>query len=277
MNSTQIMGILNVTPDSCYDGGRYLDPEIAIAHGVQLFNEGADFIDIGGESTRPGAEPVSVEEELRRVIPVIKGLSQRIPIPLSIDTMKASVARQAVEAGVRLINDVTGLSDPAMREVAVATDVDVCIMHMQGTPGTMQENPHYPEGIIPHLMNWFKLRIDELLSAGVREERIILDPGIGFGKTVAHNIKILQNLPELETLGFRLLLGTSRKNFMRSITGKDRSELLAPTIAVNTLLIMQNVDILRVHDVAEHRMAREVLAHFKHTNEETTLTAQKVP
>lgn len=260
------MGILNVTSDSCYDGGRYLQQEQAIGHGFKLYEDGADLLDIGGESTRPGADPVSEEEELRRVIPVIEGLRPHLPIPISIDTMKAAVAEQAVAAGASLINDVTGFADPAMRQVAANTGVYVCVVHMQGTPRTMQANPHYPEGVVVHLLNWFEERIDLLIHEGVKEENIILDPGIGFGKTVAHNIEILQNLAELQALGFPLLVGTSRKDFMRKITGRDRDELLPTTIAVNTLLMMEEVDILRVHDVLEHRMCREVLGHFKCSN-----------
>jgi dihydropteroate synthase len=177
--------------------------------------------------------------------------------------MKAAVAEKAIAAGATLINDVTGFQDPAMRQVAANTGVAVCLCHMQGMPRTMQKDPQYPEGIIPHLLDWFEQRIDELVHDGVDENQIILDPGIGFGKTVAHNIEILQNLPELRALGFPLLLGVSRKNFMREITGKDRDALLPTTIAVNTLMMMEDVEIIRVHDVLEHRMCREVLGHFK--------------
>ncbi|MDP1834629.1 MAG: dihydropteroate synthase [Chlamydiales bacterium] len=259
MISTKIMGILNVTPDSCYDGGQYDTLDRAVAQAQKLCADGADILDIGGESTRPGADSVSIEEELRRVIPVIQAVRPHVRIPISVDTSKAEVAAAAVEAGATLINDVTGFSDYAMREVAVSTETEICVMHMQGQPRTMQLNPHYPEGIITHLLNWFDQRIQELVDFGIKEENIILDPGIGFGKTVAHNIEIIQNLPELRALGFRVLVGISRKSFMAKITGKDRDELLPPTIAINTLMMMENVDIIRVHDVAEHRMVREVL------------------
>ena len=260
------MGILNVTPDSCYDGGRYLDYDDAIGHGLKLFEDGADLLDIGGESTRPGADPVSEEEELRRVIPVIEELRLQLPIPISIDTVKAGVAEKAVAAGASIINDVTGFSDPAMRQVAANSGVHLCVVHSQGSPKTMQNNPQYPEGVVPHILNWFEERIELLIYEGVREDRIILDPGIGFGKTVAHNLEILQNLPEFKSLGFPILIGISRKDFMRKITGKDREELLPTTIAINTLMMMEEVEILRVHDVAEHRMCREVLGHFKCSN-----------
>lgn len=259
MISTKIMGILNVTPDSCYDGGSYHAFDKAIAHAQKLYQDGADILDIGGESTRPGAEPVPLAEELERVIPVIKAVRPLIPIPISVDTLKPEVAAQAVAAGANIINDVTGFADPAMREVAISTEADIVVMHMQGEPRTMQINPHYPEGMVNHLLNWFEQRVDELVQFGIKEENIIIDPGIGFGKTVAHNIEIIQNLPEFRALGFRVLVGVSRKDFMRKITGKDRDQLLPTTIAVNTLLMMENIDIIRVHDVAEHRMVRQVL------------------
>ncbi len=257
--TTKIMGILNVTPDSCYDGGRYLELEKAIAHGLKLYRDGADVVDIGGESTRPGAEPVGEAEELRRVIPVIEGLRAHLPIPISIDTKKPAVAAQALAAGATLLNDITGFRDPAMVSLAANSNCDICVMHMQGEPKTMQLNPHYPEGVITHLLRWFTERTDSLIQAGIAKERIILDPGIGFGKTVDHNIEILQNLRRLRDLGFRLLLGVSRKSFMQKITGKERETLLPPTIAVNTLMMVEGVDIIRVHDVAEHCLCREVL------------------
>ncbi len=266
MIKTKIMGILNVTPDSCYDGGRYFSIDNAVSHALKLHEDGADILDIGGESTRPGAEQVSEEEELRRVIPVIQAIRSQLAVPLSIDTMKAGVAEQAVAAGACLINDVNGFRDPAMRQVAANLGVQVCIMHMLGTPKTMQADPQYPDGVMSHIYDFFDEQIDLLLDAGVEEQNIILDPGIGFGKTVAHNIEILQNLPELREMGFPVLLGTSRKDFMRKITGKDRNELLPTTIAVNSLMMMDDVDILRVHDVAEHRMAKQVLGHFKCSN-----------
>lgn len=262
MTHTHIMGILNVTPDSCYDGGRYLDPAAALAHAHKLHADGADILDIGGESSRPGSDPVSIEEELRRIIPVIEAVRSEVPLPLSIDTRRAPVAARAVELGVQMINDITGFSDPAMREVAKDTEVTICVMHMQGAPKTMQDNPSYPEGVVLHLLEWFDKRIEELIQSGIKEERIVLDPGIGFGKTVAHNIEILQNLPRLRALGFPLLVGVSRKDFMRKITGLEREHLLPTTLAVNTLMFMEGVEIIRVHDVAEHQLCRKVLSHF---------------
>lgn len=265
MAATQLMGILNVTPDSCYDQGRWFDHQTAIQHGVQMSREGADWIDVGGESTRPGAPPVSEEEELRRIIPVIKALKNEITTPLSVDTMKGAVAEAALEAGASLINDVSGFRDPAMRQAAAVSNVPICVMHMLENPSTMQNNPHYPEGIIPFLLNWFKARIDLLLAAGVKEKNIILDPGIGFGKTVADNVEIVHNLHKIKELGFPVLIGLSRKSFLGKIVNKNYPELLPVTLAVNTLAILAKADILRVHDVAEHRDVIDLMAHLYKT------------
>lgn len=257
------MGILNVTPDSCFDQGRWFEPSAAIARGIQMFQEGADWIDIGGESTRPQALPVSVEEELRRVIPVMQALKQAIPISLSIDTMKAQVAEAAIEAGASLINDVSGFRDPAMQKVAAASQLPLCVMHMHETPATMQNNPHYPQGIIPFLVEWFSRRVEELLAAGVAEKNIILDPGIGFGKTVADNTTIVQNVHKIKALGFPVLLGLSRKSFLGRILNKTYPDLLPASLAVNTLAILAEVDMLRVHDVAEHRDVIDLIAFMQ--------------
>lgn len=264
MFKTQIMGILNVTPDSCFDQGRWFDPPLAIQRGIEIFKQGADWVDIGGESTRPGATPVPEEEELRRVIPIIKALKQKIPLPLSIDTMKAKVAEAAIAAGASLINDVSGFCDPAMRAVAASSQQRLCVMHMQGNPQTMQLNPSYPQGVIPFLLDWFKERIDLLLQEGVKEDKIILDPGIGFGKTVDHNVEILQNLHRLKSLGFPLLIGLSRKSFLGKILKKSGyQDLLPATLAANTWAILARVEILRVHDVAEHHDIRNLMAYLR--------------
>lgn len=253
------MGILNATPDSFFDGGKFLNLEAAVKRGRQLHLEGADIIDIGGESSRPGAEAVSVQEELARTIPVIEALRAELPIPISIDTCKPQVAKAAIKAGANLINDITGLQDPGMRKIAAETGMDVCIMHMRGDPKTMQVDPHYTEGIISHIIYWFEQQIKELIQFGISEDKIILDPGIGFGKTVADNLEIIQNLPRFKALGFRVLVGISRKSFMSKILNKPASDLLAATLAVNTLLIRSGVDIIRVHDVREHKDIIEVL------------------
>lgn len=253
MATTKLMGIVNVTPDSFFDGGRFFNPEEAIAQGLKLHQDGADMLDIGGESSRPGAAEVSEADELARVIPVIRGLKERQPLPLSIDTTKAKVAAAAIEAGATFINDISGFNDPAMREVAASTDAELCVMHMQGTPQTMQMHPEYPEGVIPHLMRWFDQRVDLLIKSGIKEKRLVLDPGIGFGKTVADNLEILQNLAHIKTLGFPLLLGVSRKSFMGKLLQKKANELLPATLATSAFLVMHGVDILRIHDVREHR------------------------
>lgn len=260
MKKTELMGILNVTPDSCFDQGKWFDSEKAIERGIEIFRQGADWLDIGGESTRPKATPVSEEEELKRILPVIKSLKREITIPISIDTMKPNVAEAAISEGARMINDVSGFKDPLMREIAAQAEVRVCLMHMQGNPMTMQDNPSYPGGIIPCLMTWFKDRIELLLSSGIKESNIILDPGIGFGKTVADNIAIIDNLQKLQLLGFPLLIGLSRKMFMGKILNKGYPELLSATLAVNTLAILRGIDIIRVHDVSEHRDVIDLMA-----------------
>lgn len=253
MIRTKLMGIVNVTPDSFFDGGQFFDPECAIAHGLQLVQDGADLLDIGGESSRPGAMPVSEADELARTIPVIRALRHQLSLPLSIDTTKPKVAAAAINAGATLINDITGFRDPAMRDIAASTKADLCLMHMQGSPRTMQQHPEYPEGIIHHLLKWLDQHIELLIHAGVQEKKIILDPGIGFGKTVADNLEILQNLPQLKTLGFPLLFGISRKSFMGKLLHKKPDALLPATLVTSTFLAMNEVDILRVHDVREHR------------------------
>ena len=262
------MGILNVTPDSYFDQGRHFDPAAAIARGIQICNEGADILDIGGESTRPpaeyqGSDPVSEQQEIDRVIPVIEALKKEISIPISIDTMKANVAKEAVKAGAMMINDVSGFRDKEMRKMAAEVSLPICVMHMQGTPGTMQENPYYESGVIAEIISWMKERVDLLLHEGVKKENIILDSGIGFGKTVEHNLEIIRNLKSFQELDFPILYGLSRKSFISRIVGRPTAELLAPTVALNTLLIAEGVDIIRVHDVKEHRMVIDTLFQLK--------------
>ncbi len=247
------MGILNPTPDSFYDGGRWFLQEKAVERGIAIWKEGADWIDVGGESTRPNANAVSQEEELRRTIPVIRLLKKEISIPISIDTMKAKVAEAAVEAGASLINDVSGFQDPEMRKVAAQSKLPICLMHMQGTPQTMQDHPSYPNGVIPFLLEWFQRKIESLLDCGIGAEQIILDPGIGFGKTVAHNVEIIKNIPKIKALGFPVLVGLSRKSFLGKIVHKSQPDLLAATLAANTLAIQNGIDMIRVHDVKEHK------------------------
>ncbi len=258
----QLMGILNCTPDSFYDGGRFFDEQQAVLRGIEMAREGADYLDIGGESTRPDSVDVSEEEELRRVIPVIKALSQHLTIPLSIDSSKAKVAACALEAGATLINDVTGFQTIEMRSLAASARVPICVMHMQGTPRTMQKAPFYPQGVVQEVADWFQNRIEELLKIGVLERNIILDPGIGFGKTVEHNLEILKNLSSFLSLGFPLLIGLSRKSFMTKLLGKPSTELLSTTLALNTMSILKGASIIRVHDIKEHRDLIDMLAFF---------------
>jgi len=257
------MGILNVTPDSFYQPSRFHDPESAISRGTAIFNEGADIIDIGGESTRPGAQPVSESEEIERIVPVIQTLHAQIPAAtLSIDTMKPGVAKAALQAGASLINDVGGFQLPEMIELAASHKVDICVMHMQGTPQTMQLNPAYPNGVTAYLLQWFDEKIAQLLKQGIKEKHIILDPGIGFGKSVADNLEIIHNLPKFKRLGFPILLGVSRKSFLSKIINKPTVDLLPATLGINTLALLAHIDIIRVHDVKEHRTLINVMQKY---------------
>jgi dihydropteroate synthase len=257
-----IMGIVNVTPDSFSDGGRFYDAAAALEHAIRLVAEGADLLDIGGESTRPYAEPVSADEELRRVTPVIEKLAAGVRVPLSIDTTKASVARAAIEAGAEIINDITGLAgDPAMIGLAVATGVGVCAMHMQGTPQTMQDNPTYTD-IVGEIREYLRERRDALMSAGISRVRICLDPGIGFGKTHEHNITLMRHCQEFHELGCPLLVGHSRKGFLGKLVGDKDADRTNATVGAALALAVQGVQIVRVHDV---RPVREALVTFDAT------------
>lgn len=256
------MAILNVTHDSFYAGSRALTLSDAVQKALQMQAAGADILDLGGESTRPGAPAVSEAEELSRVVPVLQALRHEIAIPISIDTSKPKVALAALEAGASWINDVTGFDHPDMAALAAEKQVDLVLMHMQGTPRTMQLHPSYPEGVVPHLMRWFAKKIERLTALGIHQQKIILDPGIGFGKTVAHNLEIIQNLKEFKKLGCRTLVGASRKSFLGKILNQPAENLLAATIAVNTVAIMAQTDIIRVHDVAEHRAAIDILSPY---------------
>jgi dihydropteroate synthase len=260
-STTKLMGILNATPDSFYEKSRSSGIEGAIALGKKMESDGADMIDIGGESSRPGAIPVAEEEEIRRVLPVIEALVKTISIPLSIDTCKPKVAQLALQAGATLIN-FTGFQSEEMRDIAASSSADICVMHMLQNPQTMQQDPFYPEGIIDHLLRWFESQLNCLTKAGISSQRIIFDPGIGFGKSVRDNITIINHLHVFKRLGCRLLVGTSRKSFMQKILGKPASELLSTTLAVNTIAIKAEVDIIRVHDVPEHRDIIDLLSYF---------------
>lgn len=244
------MGIVNVTPDSFSDGGRFFDSAAAVEQGLRLAAEGADLLDIGGESTRPHATPVAVEEELRRVLPVVETLCQRTRVPVSIDTSKARVAREALAAGAQIINDITGLTgDPEMLTVAQVSGAAVCLMHMQGTPTTMQAHPHYGD-VVAEVRSYLAQRRDALVAAGISAERIALDPGIGFGKTATHNLALLASAGELHALGCPILVGPSRKAFIGQILNDPKADRTAGTIATTLSLALQGVQIVRVHDVA---------------------------
>ncbi|MCA9058900.1 MAG: dihydropteroate synthase [Planctomycetaceae bacterium] len=244
------MGILNVTPDSFSDGGNYVSVTAAVEHGLQLADGGADIIDLGGESTRPGAEVVPLEEELRRTIPVIEALSARVSIPISIDTTKSEVARQAIAAGASIVNDISGLTfDPEMISVCAAADVGVCLMHIQGTPQTMQQEPQYQD-VLGEVCDWLRRRVEVCVTAGIARERICVDPGIGFGKTFAHNVTLLRSTAELRRhTGCPVLIGHSRKRFLGKLLGRNLDERTAGTVGVSIALAEQGVEVLRVHDV----------------------------
>lgn len=267
-----LMGIINVTPDSFSDGGHCFDADAAVEHGLLLAAEGADILDVGGESTRPYARPVDVQEELRRVMPVVGTLCQQTDLPVSIDTSKALVARHAIRAGAEIINDITALSsDPGMLPLAVETGCGVCVMHMRGTPQTMQDRPTYVD-VVAEVTSFLRERRDALLEAGIAQERIALDPGIGFGKTTEHNLELLANAWRLHALGCPVLVGHSRKRFILDAAGRmDRADAAdsaspaagpiswpnptAGTIGVALSLARQGVQIMRVHDIAAVRQA----------------------
>jgi len=251
MSDFTIMGVVNVTPDSFSDGGRYLEAQAAIEHGLELEAEGATILDVGGESTRPGADPVSEAEELRRVIPVIEGLIARGGgARISIDTSKAGVAARALEAGATLVNDVTALrGDPAMAGVVAAGGAELCLMHMLGDPRTMQDDPRY-EDVVNDIKAFLEERMALAVGAGIAEERILIDPGIGFGKTIDHNLELLRRLDEFLDLGRPVVIGTSRKSFLGRLTGREAPDRVAATVATNVLAYERGARVFRVHDVA---------------------------
>jgi dihydropteroate synthase len=247
-----VMGIVNVTPDSFSDGGRFLQADAAIAHGLELVRQGADLLDIGGESTRPGSQPIPLDEELRRVLPVVTALAEQTSVPISIDTSKAEVASACLQAGAHLVNDVTGLTgDPRMAEVVRDFGAGVIVMHMQGNPLSMQVAPHYDD-VVADLIRYFTERIQTLTTFGIPLEAIALDPGIGFGKTREHNITLLARLAKFRDLGRPVCLGVSRKGFLGKLLDRPLEERLAGSLAAAAYALAQDaVQILRVHDVAE--------------------------
>lgn len=252
------MGVVNVTPDSFSDGGRFLDPQQAIAHAWRLIEEGADLVEVGGESTRPGALPVDAADELRRVLPVLHALRDA-PVPVAVDTVKPQVMQAAIAEGASIINDVNALRAPGALEAAAASEVGVCLMHMQGEPRTMQAEPHY-EDVIGEVRDFLVERMDAAVGMGIARDRIAIDPGFGFGKTVEHNLELLRNLERVAELGAPVLVGLSRKSTLGAITGRPAPERLAASIAAALLAVQHGARIVRVHDVAATRDALAVLA-----------------
>lgn len=257
MNRPLIMGIVNVTPDSFSDGGLFLSTKKAIAHAKNLITEGADILDIGGESTRPGSQPVSIDEELSRVIPVLEALVS-IGIPISIDTSKPEVMKHAIAAGAFMINDINALRNPGALEIIAQNDhVQVCLMHMQGAPQNMQENPRY-NNIVSEVKNFLQQRIDAAKAAGISQDRLVIDPGFGFGKTLQHNLMLLNQLNEFTTLQVPILVGISRKSMLGAITGNSVNHRIYESIAAALLAVVKGAKIVRVHDVKASKDALSV-------------------
>lgn len=269
-SETRIMGVLNVTPDSFSDGGLFFDEKNAVAQGTAMAEQGADIIDIGGESTRPFAEKVSEEEETRRVIPIVKALSG-LPVPISIDTTRASVARRALDAGARIINDISALRfDPEMTDLAVSSGAPVVLMHMKGTPENMQVGPEYDDPVA-EIKSFFRDVAGQAESKGIPRSSLIIDPGIGFGKTVAHNFMLIRRLREFTDLGFPILIGTSRKSFIRNLLKNENEkdmDCLAPEVKIGTqasvsAAVLNGAHIVRVHDVAETAATLKIIDAIK--------------
>lgn len=252
LDAPLVMGVLNVTPDSFSDGGRFVDPDLALRHALAMVAAGASFIDIGGESTRPGAAIVSVDEELARVIPLVERLHAELggSIVISVDTSTPAVMREAAAAGAGLINDIRALTRDGALEAAAATGLPVCLMHMQGTPATMQQQPSYAN-VVTEVKDWLLQRVAACAAAGIASDRLLLDPGIGFGKTDAHNLALLRHLPTLAEVGMPLLLGVSRKSMIGRLLGREVDERLAGSLALALLAAQKGAAILRVHDVRE--------------------------
>lgn len=262
----RIMGVLNVTPDSFSDGGHYFSLEKAVAHGLEMVAQGADILDIGGESTRPGADPVGAEEELRRVVPVITRLRQETQALISVDTMKPAVAHAAVAAGADIINDVSGFSDPDMVAVAAQSAAGLVVMHMQGTPRSMQAAPRYAD-VVREVREFFVSRLASLSAAGISPARVALDPGFGFGKTLEHNLSLLRALPELRVSDCPITVGVSRKSMIaRLLEDTDKTKRLWPTVALTAWMRDAGADIVRVHEVRPNaealRMVDAILSGF---------------
>ncbi len=259
LTSPVVMGVLNVTPDSFSDGGRYADLKAALAHAERMAEEGAAIIDVGGESTRPGAAPVNVDEELRRVIPVIEGLAGRLAIPVSVDTSKPEVMRAAIASGASMINDVAALRAPGAIDAAADSDAAICLMHMQGEPRTMQKEPRYTD-VLAEVRDFLRGRVARCVEAGIAVSRLVIDPGFGFGKTLEHNLELLRRLPELAADGYPVLAGLSRKSMIAGLTGRADGDRLGGSLALATFAILSGARIVRAHDVAPTVDALRVVA-----------------
>lgn len=267
-----VMGILNVTPDSFSDGGQHLERTSAVAWGIKMLEDGADIIDVGGESTRPGSRRVDVDEELRRVVPVIDGLARRTKAVISVDTMKAEVAQAAIEAGAHIVNDVSALThDPRMAEVAVKSGAGVVLMHMQGTPQTMQTSPHY-EDVVGEVFGYLMGRIEQLTAVGMDFRAMAVDPGIGFGKTLEHSLELVVNSRRFRETGRPVLVGLSRKSFLGKLTGRDVEERLAGSLGALAFCMDRGVDIIRVHDVAESADLSAVIHELRNRAQRSTVS-----
>jgi dihydropteroate synthase len=254
-----VMGVLNVTPDSFSDGGRFFEPEAALDRAMQLAEDGAAIVDIGGESTRPGATPVEATEELRRVIPVVERLAANLDVPVSVDTRKPEVMRQALAAGASMVNDVSALAAPGALEAVAASEAAVCLMHMQGEPGTMQAAPHYDD-VVTEVREYLRRRVGACVAAGIVRERLVVDPGFGFGKALEHNLALLAGLARIAGDGMPVLVGLSRKRLVGALTGRGEGERLAGSLAAAIVAVINGARIIRAHDVRETVDALAVLA-----------------
>ncbi len=257
LDRTRVMGVLNVTPDSFSDGGLYYEPEAAIRRGLEMVEQGADLIDLGGESTRPRSDPVSADEEWRRVGPVLEALCRKADVPVSIDTMKPEVAEKAIGAGASIVNDVSGMRNPAMVRLVASAKVGVVAMHMLGNPKTMQDHPHYAD-VVGEVKAFLAERIRVLQAAGVPSEAIAIDPGIGFGKALDHNLALLRGLGDFAALGHPVVLGVSRKSFIGKLGAGEAGERLAGSLAAATVAVARGANIIRAHDVMETVRAMRV-------------------
>lgn len=260
-----IMGILNITPDSFSDGGKFLTYDEAILHAQKMFAEGADIIDIGGESSRPGSIPISAQEELDRIMPIIETLQKEMSIPISVDTYKFEVIKEVAKVGVKIINDITALSDESALSIIKKNNLTVCLMHMQNTPQNMQQNPYY-KNVVHEVYNFLEQRINLCLKAGITKDKIIIDPGFGFGKTVKHNCQIINNLENFKNLGCKILIGVSRKSTLGAILNAPLEERLYGSLAATTLAVYKGANIIRTHDVKATSAAVRVTAAIMSTD-----------